>query len=303
MQAVRDESAKYVRFYFGVSISHLIPPNPYGKGGRGRPFRRPWAERCMERLRADIEAKISREGFEVGYRKHVAVNAALRLYAADFVVSTLHRFPAAQIFFPRKKQSDFKVKTKRFSKIKTILQKKIVDLLKIDYVVNSIAYEYAASRDFIYEVYLEGTLIIKHVLSPSDIREAEGSVRMAIENFNSEVVDLLQTYGWEATPETTSRPPKDHAYEFGLYQTRHLAFSENEVFGNMILMTKGMATNRASLLSIDCDDDRLVEAISAVEDELKCFIDSESSYSVAQLTVGFADYDEELHDYVNELTI
>jgi hypothetical protein len=90
-----DLSDKYVRFYFGVSISCLIPPNPgpHESGG----ILGPWPKRCLERLRADIEAKISEAGFEVlevAYRKHATIDGALRLYAADFVVSVLHLFPA-----------------------------------------------------------------------------------------------------------------------------------------------------------------------------------------------------------------
>ena len=294
-----EKSDQYVRFYFGVSISYLIPPNPYGK--RDHVADENWADRCLERLRADIEAKISKEGFEVAYRKHATINGALRLYAADFVVSALHPFPAAQLFTPRKGFSGFRVRTKPFSKVKTIFERKIADSLKMDYVVNAIAYEYAASRDFVFEVYLGGTLKIEHVISPSDVSDSEGSVRTAIEYFNSEVADFLETYGWDAYPKTTSRRPKDGVYEFELSQTMHLMFPENEVFGNMILMEKDMPQSEASILGIDCRDDSLAEAVSAAEDYLRYLIELESEYSVTELTVEFVDYDEELYDYSNEL--
>ena len=185
--------------------------------------------------------------------------------------------------------------------MKTILERKIADSLKMDYVVNAIAYEYAASRDFVYEVYLGGYLKIEHVISPSDVSDSEGSVRTAIEYFNSEVVDLLQTNGWDAYPKTTSRRPKDGVYEFELSQTTHLGVPENMVFGNMAQMEKDMPQSEASILGIDCDDDSLAGAASDAEDSLRYFIEWESEYSVTELTVQFVDYDEELYDYYNEL--
>jgi hypothetical protein len=288
-----EKSDNYVRFYFGVSISYLMPPNPYGKHDHAPEEK--WARRCFKRLQADIAAKISKEGFEVAYRKHTTIDDALRLYAADFVVSALHPFPAAQLFTPRKGFSGFRVRTKPFSKVKTIFARKIADSLKTDYVVNAIAYEYAASRNFVYEVYLGGTLKIEHVISPNDISDSEGSVRTAIEYFNGEVADFLQTHGWDAFPETTARRPKDGVYEFELYQGIFLGFPENEVFGT-ILMEKDMPLSEASILGIDCDDDSLAEAVSAAEASLRDLIEIESQYSVTELSVGFVDYDEELYD-------
>jgi hypothetical protein len=148
--------------------------------------------------------------------------------------------------------------------VKTILERKIADSLKMDYVVNAIAYEYAASRDFIFEVHLGGTLKIQHVLSPSDVSEG---VRPAIESFNREVTDFLQEYGWYADPKTTSRRRTDNVYEFDLSKSARFVFSENEVFGDMARMEKD---SEASNLDIDWGGDYL--EVSAVEYELRCFI-------------------------------
>jgi hypothetical protein len=295
-----EKSDKYVRFYFGVSISCLIPPNPDGKHDHvpEENRKRRWERRCLNRLLADIEAELSKEGFVVGYRKHVPIDSALRLYAADFVVSALHPFPAAQLLTPRKGYFGFRVRAKPFSKVKTMFERKIADCLKMYYVVNAITYEYAASRDFVYEVYLGGHLKIEHVISRRDLSDSDGSVRTAIEYFNSEVADFLETYGWDAWPETTSRRPKDGVYKFELYQGVHFTFAENEVFGN-ILMEKDMPQSEASQLGIDCDDDALAKEVSAAVDLLRDLVESE--YSVTELTVGFVDYDEELFDYSNEL--
>ena len=89
-----DKSEKHVRFYFSVSISCLIPPNPHGK--RGGALDDDWEKECMTRVLCDLKAKLSKDAFDVAYRKHVPLDSARRLYAADFVVSALHMFLATR---------------------------------------------------------------------------------------------------------------------------------------------------------------------------------------------------------------
>ena len=56
---------KHVRFYFGVSVSYLIPPDPHVK--RDDVSDDKWEDGYLEKLRVDIEAKLSKEGFDVAY--------------------------------------------------------------------------------------------------------------------------------------------------------------------------------------------------------------------------------------------
>jgi hypothetical protein len=65
-------SDKYVRFYFGVSVSCLIPPDPREK--RDDVSDDKWDDFCLEKLRVDVEAKLSKEGFDVAYRKHAPID-------------------------------------------------------------------------------------------------------------------------------------------------------------------------------------------------------------------------------------
>ena len=77
--------AKHVRFYFRLSVSHLIPANPHGK--KDKILDEEWENEFLKNLQTDVEAKISEKGFDAAYRKHTALNPDVRLYAVDFVVS------------------------------------------------------------------------------------------------------------------------------------------------------------------------------------------------------------------------
>jgi hypothetical protein len=288
---------KHVRFYFGVSVSYLIPQNPHVK--RDNVSDDKWEDDYLDGLRVDVEDKLPKEGFDVAYRKHTPIDGALRLYDVDFVVSALHPFPAVQLFTSREGIAGFSVKTEPFSKAKAILERKIADALKLDYVINAIAYEYAASRTFVYEEYLEGDLRIEHIISQSEINDAEGRVREAIEQFNDEVADLLQPCGWDVRPKTTTRRPRDNVYEFELSATKHNSYSEEEVCGSLVLLEKGMSASEAANLGIDTIDP--TGTFASNEAELRDILDYDSSYTVIELTVCWVDYDEDVYEIWDEL--
>jgi predicted nucleic acid-binding Zn finger protein len=289
---------KHVRFYFGVSVSCLIPPNPHGK--RDGVSDDDWREDNLRQVSNDLDTKLSEVGFEVAYRKHKPIDGALRLYAADFVVSALHMFPAAQLIaFGR-------VRKGHFSKAKSILESKIANLLKSDYVVNAITYEYAACRTFFFEVYLGGFLELKHVISPNEINAAGGSVREAIEYFNSEVVNLLKECGYDADPQTTRSRPKDSIYKFELSGTKIVDFPENGVFGLLAYMEKDMPRDDAENLYMDCDDQILKISIEVERDRLagiifNCFLESlPGVVAVIHFSLDFVDCEENICDYYDE---
>jgi len=266
-----DQSDRHVRFYFGVSISCLIPPNPHGK--RDDVPDDVWEDRYLEPLRGDLEARLSKDGFQVIYRKHVPIDGALGLYAADFVVSALHAFPATQVYIPKQGQgrsAEFSVRKKSFSKAKTTLERKIADSLKRDYVVN-VTCEYAASRLFVFEVHLAGDIELEYVMSSSKIKDAGGSVRDAIEYFNDEVVDALKTHGCDAYPKTTRSRPKDHIYKFDVVMAPKWDFPEDQVYGDLALIEKDMPQSEFEILGIDCAMDFISDLISSEQTSLQAW--------------------------------
>src|SRR5271156_1211800 len=138
-----------VRFYFVVSVSCLIPrdPNVNSKTASWSD----WETSYLEGLRQDVEAKLPKDGFHIEYRKHSPIDRKRRLYKAEFVVSVLHFFSRTQISRPKKAFGNFSVGAKSFAKAKAMLQEQIADALKRDYVITAVAYEYAASRTFVFQ--------------------------------------------------------------------------------------------------------------------------------------------------------
>jgi hypothetical protein len=204
-------SDQFVRFYFEIILSCLIPRDPHLK--RGGISRGKWETSFLFRMQSEIEEKFSKEGLDAQYRKYTPINEKLRVYAVHFVVSALHPFPAAQLFVPRGRH-EFGVKSKFFVKEKLLIEEKIKKILGKDYVVNAISYQYAASRSFMFFDDMVATLKIKRVISEEEIYEADGLIRGAIENFNNEVTYFLQQYGWLVWPMSTRSRPKDDVYEF-----------------------------------------------------------------------------------------
>src|ERR1700709_1666418 len=114
------ESEPYVRFYFSVTISCLIPRNPHGK--RDRVPDEKWEEGCLGGVRNDLQAKLSKAEFDVAYRKHVPIGGALRLYEATFGVSALHLFPATQVIIPRPGYVGFTIRKKSFGQARAAFE-------------------------------------------------------------------------------------------------------------------------------------------------------------------------------------
>jgi hypothetical protein len=69
-------SEKHVRFYFSVTVSYLIPQDPHVK--REDISEDKWEDGHLKKLQDDVEARLSKEGFDVAYRKHAPIDSALR---------------------------------------------------------------------------------------------------------------------------------------------------------------------------------------------------------------------------------
>jgi hypothetical protein len=121
------ESDQTVRFYFSVSVLCLIPPNQHG--GRDSVPDADWEKDRLERVEADLKARLSMVGFEAAYPEHMLVDEARRLYVTRFAVCAPCSFSAAQVFTARKGYSGFRVKKMPLLKAKAIQETKIAAIL------------------------------------------------------------------------------------------------------------------------------------------------------------------------------
>jgi hypothetical protein len=289
-------SDQHVRFYFEVIVSCLVPLGP--RRNRDRVSDNVRETSSLRKLEGQIEAKFSTEGLDAAYRKHTLINSELRVYSVHFTVSTLHLFPAAQLF-GRKGEDQFGVKAKFFLKEKLRLQNKIEKALSQDFVVNAISYEYAASRNFRFYDSMSATLKIKHIISKKSIHEADGRVREAIDNFNIEVSEFLKEHDWDVWSASTRSRPKNNVYEFELAAEIQRNCSEYEICGEVTLLEKNMTADQASHIQLDSGEPG--PAATNAEAELRCILDLESEFQVEELTVNWVDCDEEVHEINDNL--
>src|SRR5437764_1062184 len=70
-----------------------------------------WEDEYLRDVESSLREKLSEGGFDVAYRGCAPDRNSLRLFTADFVVSNLHKFPAAQII-EKKKKFGFSVRKK-----------------------------------------------------------------------------------------------------------------------------------------------------------------------------------------------
>jgi hypothetical protein len=294
-----QEFEKHVRFYFEVTVSCLIPPIP--RQQRKGVSSHEWERNFLDRVTEDLKVKMVSLGSDVAYREHAALDSVARIYTARFIVSALHPFPVTQIFLV-KMGSKFRLSKTGFTKAKHNLEKKVAGLLENDYVVTAIVYKYAASRCFTFEVYMEGHLGLKHVISAAEINDANGSIRGAIEAFNTEVIEYFETGNFELYPRAGQRRPKDNIYWFDIFAARAFCFYEHEVHGEMAQLEQDMPHTEAILLGIDCDDDVLARAVSGELDGLEWHCSNFNlGADVIDFSLEFIDYDEDFLDYDDDL--
>ena len=283
-----NDPVRYVRFYFIVSIACLIPKDPDGR--RSASSKKGWEQEFLGSMASEIEGKLSQDSFDAGYLDHSSLDPASRLYEAAFAVSKV-------VAFPLDANS-----RKREASTRNVIQKSIHDTLKWHYVVQSVAFDYSACRDFVWEVYLEGTLRLEHAITREEISDAGGRIRETIENFNNRVFDTLQPTV-DAYPKQTNRRPESGIFEYNLAAAIYPGFSENEVSGALTLIRKDSTADDMARLGIDfvCNpvDDPVERHIEYTREqvEITCL---EEGLDVVDVSLEFIDYDGDVYDVHDE---
>ena len=293
---MNPENKKPVRFYFCVDIACLIPPHPGKK--RVSVHTQEWAKQCLNEVEKIIRNELSVEVFSVAYRKHELINAATQIYDAEFIISALHYFSPNEIFSPRENYGGFRVRARPLLKTIKVLQSKIADKLSKFYHLKNITYQYHASRFFGWEIYFGGFLTIKHFISDAEVRDVGGSVAGAIDQFESQVNDVLEEVGWTGSCKTRKRR-KDGAFQFEVAATRIFSFAEDQIVGDVANLTSDMSSEEATELGIDFRDENIAIFTDSEKFVLQEMV--EQYFNVVELDVGFVDYDEEIYDISEEI--
>lgn len=216
----------------------------------------------------------------------------------NFVVATLYEFAVRRTRNAKLNKSRAKVSA--VESAKNELLKKLRNALETHYVINDILFEYAAYRTFIFVDHLIAILRIRHTITTEELDMADGKIRNAIEIFETEIMEVFRDTCWSGSMKSTNRRPKDDIYEFELAVEAYNSYSETQVCGPLVLLTKNMTASEAEDLCIDTIDPAVGTA--QTQEQLEGLIHAELlGHDIVQATVQWMDYDPDVHDIYTEL--
>ncbi len=289
-----------VRFFFDLSISYLIPRNPHNRrdGITDASWEQGWTDEATSGLAEVLKSR----GFEIAYRTHQLVDKEHRLYAVHFAVSAARVFDVQRASVRRKGRAQYAPRPSELARKKSQLEADLRGALQDRWVANAITYNYAAAWHFTFEVKIEGVVALRRVFAQDDIADAGGSVRDAIESFNSDVADSLEPLGFSAFPRSTARRPKDDIYRFDVLSVQYLCVPEDNVCGDLSLMTRNMSAKEFPYLEIknaqDSFSGHVEDALTMLE-----YHDYPESADVVSATLELGEVDEEICEHVNFLAL
>ena len=115
-------------------------------------------------------------------------------------------------------------------------------------------------------------------------------------------MEAFRDTGWSGWMKSTNRRPKDDIYEFELAVEATNSYSETEVCGPLVLLTKDMPASEAENLCIDTIDPAVGTA--QTQAQLEGIINMELlGHDIVEATVQWIDYDPDVHDIYAELEI
>ncbi|MFP3637446.1 hypothetical protein [Paraburkholderia sp. SIMBA_054] len=287
-----------VRFFFDLSISFLIPRNPHNR--RDGISDASWEQSCIDEAASTLAEKLNPRGFDVAYRAHHLVDTEHRLHVVHFAVSAARDFDIRRASAPRKGRPLYALRPGEVATTKSRLGAELRDALKGRWVINAITYRYLAAWHFVYEVKMEGVLALRRALGPTDIADAGGSVRDALETFNREVADSLEPLGITAFPHATAKRPKDDIFKFDVYSVQYIAVSEDDVSGDLSLMDGKMSAAEVPYLELKSPNDSFSGEVGDALTRLECH-DYPANADLVSVTLELSDVDEDVVDHVDFL--
>lgn len=299
----RVDSNQYVRFYFQLDLKCLIPPNPVGSGKTDEQ----WERGQIGRLESDLQALMEEKGFDLAYEAHRCDDVTHRLFCVQFIVAALHEVRLAQTAILKKDCGTFRIRERSLGKILRDIESRVHEILgQRAYIVAKFDYLYSTCRDFVFEIYLHGYLEVEYSLSTKDIADSGGSIRDAIDYFNSQVIDCCEAANITAWPlSCLLRRPADNVFKYELTAEVRYRFPENAVLGNLAMMRKDMTLLEAIDVMIDCNDQEMVDYITGTREEAECdqLANLPNNAILRKFTLDFIDYDGDLYDYDDRIPL
>ncbi len=222
--APAEEARRYVRLYFGLTLHHLLPKRP-PKDPDGRTPAQ-WRNDVLQQLVLSLGVWLG-EGFDRPYiESFTRQSEKYPLYTVKLNISSLRSLPGAA-FYEGYKGLDIRVGP--FRALRDKVRAEIESRVQENFHVAKLAFEWVASRNFVFDVYFRAKLAIKYAMPDDEV--ADWGIKGALDNFATEVQDIAkERCGVKCVMRPYKRRPKSNVYWFDFeVLTRCWGFMEDGV--------------------------------------------------------------------------
>ena len=304
LQTITSATGKAVRFYFELALTYVLPLKPArsrSPGRRSAVSEDEWNIGCCESLCMQLQDRLTAEYDPIRFKTYERLSSENNVFKIVFAISKCHEFSASDIFTPRKERTGFKIKARPLAKALESIRSHIHDRFCNTYYVSDLSLKFLTSRDFVFQIYFSGTLVVEREFTPAEIRENEGVVN-TLEHFNDDISSDLEHYGFGISPESTLRRTRNNRYTFEVDATRYFGFGENEVVGDLALLEKNASAYEVASYGIDNSDAALDSRISDLKLELGNALESlPEGVKLIGFEFSFVDQDDDVVEVRDEL--
>ncbi|MCF8039633.1 MAG: hypothetical protein K9K79_09985 [Desulfohalobiaceae bacterium] len=297
---------KTVRIFYCLVLKHVIPHNPtvgHIEEKGGTLIDEEWEEEFCDSVNLQLEALLEPLDYKIAFDRKTGVrpfNKQQLTYLIPFLVSKVYEFKAENIIIPRPGYSGFKVEDRALSSVQETLAKDIRNTIGTKVTIHELVFSMVTSRNFVFEIYYEGSFRVKREFSDEDI-ESEGGIRAALESFFDEVVSAIEPFGFQVTSTPSRRQrSRNNEYLFGVYYAPCIGFSEGDVHGEGCYAIRGDAsTDEVNEHGIDFEDTLVDETNAILESILNENLPPDADLISSK--ISYVDNPEEAFEIYDEL--
>jgi hypothetical protein len=298
--------SKIVRMFFCLVLKDVIPHNPtVGRTEErgGTLTDEEWEEEFCDSVNLKLEALLEPLDYQIAFDRKTGIRPFEKQqlpYLIPFLVSKVHEFKAEDIIIPKPGYSGFKVENRVLSSVQETLAQDIRKTIRTKVTIHELVFSMVTSRNFVFEIYYEGSFRVKREFSDADI-ESEGGVRDALESFFDEIVSAIEPFGFHVTSTPSKRQRnRNNEYLFGVYHAPCIGFSESDVHGEGCYAIRGDS-------SIDEVNWHGIDFMDTLEDDANVFLNSilneylPPDADLISCEISYVDDPEEAFDICDEL--
>ena len=301
---------KFVRIYFTLEIDYVFPDKPKTDKLSGKAYvesEKFWINECCESLASILEEKLPDVYDGVAFKNYKRHADALNLFTITFSVSILRAFNEKEIL-TKGSSVGFSIKARPLSLSIKEIRSQLYTSLCYDYKISDLELKLITSREFAFEMYFEGEMVVEYEFSDVEIRN-NGGVSNALNFFFDEIDGALIPYGYTLIAPTKKRRSPDNRYVFGIVLTEVLCCGENDITGPVLLADREMSLDDLQQVGL-CNPDSgpgsgLPFDTESFEMNVQIALEGLNNFENVQLVscnIGYVDQDDDVCDCTETLS-